>query len=139
MSNIVKKIIKDPLEIISNLTVEDLEEVIIYTNDKYRDGTPVIEDTIYDLLIEFLEARSPKSKILKQIGATVKSKNKVILDYTLASMDKIKPSDTSKLEKWLSKFKPPYYASDKLDGISALLIYTHDKLINLFTRGDGVE
>jgi NAD-dependent DNA ligase len=139
MSTIVKKILKEPLEVISNLTVEELEEVIIYTNDKYRNDTPVITDTIYDLLIEFLEARAPKSKILKQIGTPVKTKNKVILDYTLASMDKIKPSDISKLEKWTSKYKAPYYASDKLDGISALLIYTNDSKIKLFTRGDGVE
>jgi len=54
-------------------------------------------------------------------------------------MDKIKPTDSSKLEKWISKHKPPYYVSDKLDGISALLIYTNDKSIKLFTRGDGIE
>jgi len=139
MSNLVNKILKDPIEVISNLSIEELEEVIIFTNDKYRNDTPVISDAVYDLLIDFLENRNPKSSILKQVGAEVKSKNKVILDYTLASMNKIKPSDLSKLEDWIKNYKAPYYISDKLDGISALLIYTTDKKIKLFTRGNGIE
>jgi hypothetical protein len=129
-SIIIKKIIKDPLEAIASLTIDELEEVITYTNDKYRNSEPVISDQIYDLLIEFLEARAPKSKVLKQVGAPVKIKNKVKLDYTLASMDKIKPTDVSKLEKWTETYKAPYYASDKLDGVSALLLYTIDNKIN---------
>ena len=139
MATIVKKILKNPLEVIAELSIEDLEECAVYANDKYRNDVPVMEDNIYDLLIEFLELRAPKSKVLKQVGAPVKTKNKVKLDYTLASMDKIKPSDTNKLEKWVNDYKAPYYASDKLDGISALLIYTVDEKIKLFTRGDGVE
>jgi len=138
-SIIIKKIIKDPLEVIATLTIDQLEEVITYTNEKYRNSEPVISDQIYDLLVEFLEARAPKSKILKQVGAPVKTKNKVKLDYTLASMDKIKPTDLSKLEKWTQTYKAPYYASDKLDGVSALLLYTSEKEIKLFTRGDGIE
>ena len=139
MATIVKKILKNPLEVIAELSIEDLEECAIYANEKYRNDVPVMEDKIYDLLIEFLELRAPKSKVLKQVGAPVKTKNKVKLDYTLASMDKIKPTDTNKLEKWVNDYKAPYYASDKLDGISALLIYTVDEKIKLFTRGDGVE
>jgi DNA ligase (NAD+) len=139
MATIVKKILKNPLEVIAELSIEDLEESAVYANDKYRNDVPVMEDKIYDLLIEFLELRAPKSKVLKQVGAPVKTKNKAKLDYTLASMDKIKPTDTNKLEKWVNDYKAPYYASDKLDGISALLIYTVDEKIKLFTRGDGVE
>jgi len=138
-SIIIKKIIKDPLEVIATLTIDQLEEVITYTNEKYRNSEPVISDQIFDLLVEFLEARAPKSKVLKQVGAPVKTKNKVKLDYTLASMDKIKPTDISKLEKWTETYKAPYYASDKLDGVSALLLYTIDNKINLYTRGDGIE
>jgi NAD-dependent DNA ligase len=113
-----------------------LQTSILTYYDKYRNDVPVMEDKIYDLLIEFLELRAPKSKVLKQVGAPVKTKNKAKLDYTLASMDKIKPTDTNKLEKWVNDYKAPYYASDKLDGISALLIYTVDEKIKLFTRGD---
>jgi NAD-dependent DNA ligase len=140
MSDIVKKIMKDPLDVIGTLTIDDLEKVITYAADKYYNtNNPVVSDNIYDLLVDFLKARDPKSKVLKEIGAKVKSKNKVKLDYWLGSMDKIKPSSGNQLEIWLKKFKKPYYLSDKLDGVSALLIYKKDETIKLYTRGTATE
>lgn len=139
MSAIVNKILKDPLEVISNLSVEDLEEVITYTADKYYNtDKPVVSDQVYDLLIDFLKERHPKSKVLKNIGAKVKGK-KVKLDYWLGSMDKIKPSNQTQFDNWVKKYKKPYILSDKLDGISALLTYTKDGKIKLFTRGTADE
>jgi NAD-dependent DNA ligase len=139
MSIIITRILKDPLEVIGNLSVEELEDVITYAADKYYNtDKSVINDQIYDLLIDFLKARSPKSKILKNIGATVKGK-KVKLDYWLGSMDKIKPSNQNQFDNWIHKYKKPYYLSDKLDGVSALLIYTKDEKMKLFTRGTADE
>ena len=61
------------------------------SNDKYRNtDKPIMEDSIYDMLMDWLEHTNPKSKLLKEIGAKVKLKNKVALDYWLGSMDKIK-------------------------------------------------
>lgn len=139
MSSLVKKILKgDPIDIISNLTVEELEEVIIYCAEKYYNtAEPIISDAIYDILIDFLHIKNPKSKVLKNIGAKV-MKNKVKLDYWLGSMDKIKP-DSNQLSLWSKKYKPPYNLSDKLDGISALLTYNHDGKIQMFTRGTAAE
>ena len=133
MSHIIHKILKDPLEVIKKLSIEELEEVITYAADKYyNSGESVINDQNYDLLIDFLKARAPKSQVLKNVGAKVKSKNKVILDYWLGSMDKIKPSDNNEFTKWITQFKKPYYLSDKLDGISALITYRKDGQINLY-------
>ena len=97
MANIVKKIKQNPLDSIGELSIQDLEEVIVYTSDKYYNSSkPVIDDTTYDLLIDYLRLRDPKSNVLKNIGAPIKSKNKVKLDYHLGSMDKIKPSNPNK-------------------------------------------
>ena len=140
MSHIIHKILKDPLEIIKKLSIDELEEVITYAADKYyNSGESVINDQNYDLLIDFLKARAPKSQVLKNIGAKVKSKNKVILDYWLGSMDKIKPSMINQLTSWIKKYKSPYYLSDKLDGVSALLLYKKNGDIKLYTRGTATE
>ncbi len=142
MSELVKRLLKskkDPIEIASEFTIEELEEVITYSADKYYNTSKaVISDALYDILIDFLKLRNPKSKVLKTIGSTVKSKNKVKLDYWLGSMDKIKPP-SNQLAIWSKKYKPAYNLSDKLDGISSLLIYRFDGLLNMYTRGTASE
>jgi DNA ligase (NAD+) len=141
MSKIVKRLLnpnKDPINIASTLSTIELEEIIEYTSDKYYNtSNPVISDSLYDILIDFLKINNPKSQVLKNIGAKIKSKNKVKLDYWLGSMDKIKPP-SNQLSIWKKKYKPSYNLSDKLDGISALLVYNDNK-INMFTRGTASE
>lgn len=140
MSKLVKQLINpndDPINIASQFSLENLEEIIEYASDKYYNtDKPVISDSLYDILIDFLTIKYPKSKVLKNIGAKVKSK-KVKLDYWLGSMDKIKPP-SNQLYIWTKKYKQPYNLSDKLDGISALLVYNNNK-INMFTRGTASE
>jgi len=133
MSNIIKKINKEG---ITNLSIDELEKAIIYASDKYYNtDTPVLSDKDFDMLIEMLSLKNPNSNILNNIGANIKTKNKVKLDYWLGSMDKIKID--KKLNNWILKYKPPYNISDKLDGVSALLIYDKYKNIKLYTRGNG--
>jgi NAD-dependent DNA ligase len=140
MMDIIKKIKLNALETISELTIKELEEIIVYVADKYYNTSiSIIDDAIYDLLIDFLRLRDPKSKILKNIGAPIKSKNKVKLDYHLGSMNKIKPADSNKFDSWIKNYKGPYNLSDKLDGVSALLVYKKNESIKLFTRGTATE
>jgi NAD-dependent DNA ligase len=134
----IKNIIKDPFSA-DNLSQKELETIIEYANEKFfNTNKPIMEDAIYDILIDFLKNKYPKSLILKKIGANVKSKNKVKLDYWLGSMNKIKP-DGKELNKWLEKYNDDYVLSDKLDGISALLIYRTNGNINMYIRGTSSE
>jgi NAD-dependent DNA ligase len=140
METLIKKINLDPLDTIGELTIKQLEDIITFAADKFfNTSKPVMSDSIYDLLIDYLRMRDPKSSILKTIGSVLKSKKKVALDYWLGSMDKIKPSNPNQLENWIKKFKHPYYLSDKLDGVSALLVYKKDGTMKLFTRGTATE
>lgn len=119
-----------------NIPIKDLEDLLLKASDAYyNSGNSIMTDAEFDILVDFLRKRSPKSKFLKQIGAPVI--NKCILDYYLGSMDKIKPP-SNKLDNWIKKYKPPYYLSDKLDGISALVIYNDNK-IKMFTRGTATH
>jgi len=124
---------------ISNFSIEELEKIIPFASDKYYNDTPVISDLTFDMLVDFLRLKNPKSKILKQIGAPIKSKDKVKLPYYLGSMDKIKPG-SNKLDKWLDEYPPPYYATDKEDGVSGLLYYNLEtNLVKLYTRGTATH
>jgi NAD-dependent DNA ligase len=122
-----------------NLNRKELETIVELAADKFfNTDTPIMEDNVYDILIDFLRTKYPKSKVLKIIGAKIKLKNKVKLDYWLGSMDKIKPGSKD-LDKWLNTYHGRYLLSDKLDGISALLIYYNNGNINMYTRGTSSE
>ena len=65
---LVKKINKNPFEEVQKLTNEQLEEVIKLANDKYRNtNKSIMEDSVYDILVDWLEYSNPKSKILKSL------------------------------------------------------------------------
>ena len=141
MSEIAKKLnnTDDIITTIDNLDIKNLEDIITYAADKYYNTMKsVISDSIYDMLIDFLKLKAPKSKVLKNIGAKIKSKDKVSLDYHLGSMDKIKPP-SNQLEKWANQYTPPYILTDKVDGISALLVYKKNNTIKMYTRGTSTE
>jgi len=118
------------------LTQKDLENLIIYTKDKYYNDEPIISDIEWDELYDILISKYPKSSIILKVGAPVRDEiNKIKLPYWMGSMDKIKPL-SKELIKWLNVYKGPYLISEKLDGISALLVRKNSN-ISLYTRGDG--
>jgi len=118
------------------LSTDDLGRVIEYANDKYYNtNQSIFSDAIYDILVDELKRRNPKHKVLGNIGAPIKSGEKVKLPYWMGSMDKIKP-DTNELKKWSLKYSGPYVISEKLDGVSALLVHNNNQN-KLYTRGNG--
>ncbi|ADO67496.1 putative NAD-dependent DNA ligase [Cafeteria roenbergensis virus] len=136
ISNLLTKIKEDIFTLGETVKIKELEKLLEQASKSYYNtSNPILTDDQFDILLDFLNKRNPKSTFLKQVGAPIK--NKVELDYYLGSMDKIKPPST-KLEKWLKKYSAPYYLSDKLDGISGLVVYQNNK-IKLFTRGTATE
>ena len=106
----------------------------------YNSGLLLIEDDIYDILIEEYKKKNPSSKIFNLIGAPITERSEIVkvkLPYWLGSLDKIKP-DTRELDNFFKKFSKPYLVSEKLDGLSALL-YIENKQYKLYTRGNGSE
>jgi NAD-dependent DNA ligase len=117
-------------------------ETLIKIKDKldnryYNTGEPVIEDERYDLLVDLLEERGETLKV----GCKLREgDNKTSLPFYLGGMDKIKKGEDSKITKWLSDNKcGEYIVSDKLNGVSCLVVYDKDGVINLYTRGDCTE
>lgn len=141
------------------LTQYNLETIILEASRAYYNTyTPILSDEAFDTLFELLNDKYPNSLALDKIGSQIpeNTSNKVPLPYHLGSMDKIKPG-SNQLRIWLQKYQDgPYCISEKLDGLSGLIViscnleikdllnndYTLEELKDLFvmkfyTRGDG--
>jgi DNA ligase (NAD+) len=120
-------------EFLPTATIKDLEKFIIKASDAYyNQNESIITDEEFDALVEKLRILDPDSELLKTIGA---AGGKTKLPCWLGSMDKIKTDDGS-IGKWEKRYGSNVVVSDKLDGISCLLV-SENKRIKLYTRGDG--
>lgn len=129
-----EKLIHNP----ESISTTDLIEFITKANDIYfnddTDKSNKVNDHIYDLAIELLEDRDPNNTLLSQIGTPI-LKDKVKLPFHMGSMNKLKTPD--KINAWLKKYDDDsYIITDKLDGISALLVINTNN-IKLYSRGNG--
>lgn len=122
------------ISFLQTLSEDHFVFILKETNKAYYNNNPLLTDYQYDIIHETMKGLFPQNKEVLDIGAPVE-KNKVILPYRMASMDKIKPK-TNELENWCKKFPGPYVISCKLDGVSGLYT-TEGKCPKLYTRGDG--
>ena len=129
---------KNGISVLEKLNEIQLTCILTEANKQYHNhesNNSKLTDNEYDIMKEFTEKKYPSNLTVKSIGATPTEKNKVILPYQMASMDKIKP-DTSAWTNWINKFTGPYVVSCKLDGVSGLYT-TENNTPKLYTRGDG--
>jgi len=132
------KMIEENSDLIDEIV--DIKQLVIMINtakDKYHNEESVISDYTYDKLIDKLEELDPTNSALTDVGYKIDIINKVNLPYHMGSMTKIKPNNEILLENWKKKYTGPYLVSNKLDGISAMLIINKNYLMKLYTRGDG--
>ena len=118
-------------------SLETLEKWIKKANEAYFNGTQeFMNDHYYDLAIDLLEQKDPDNSLLKQVGQNI-GQEKVQLPYYMGSMNKLKTPE--KINQWFKKYNEDNYViSDKLDGISGLLICTKTGKRDLYSRGNGV-
>jgi NAD-dependent DNA ligase len=127
------------ISVLESLSESQLSAMIRKANDVYYNAStsassPLLTDAQYDIIKEYIERKFPANTAIKEVGAKI-VKNKVVLPYKMASMDKIKP-ESGALATWTAKYKGPYILSAKLDGVSGL--YTCEGATpRLYTRGDG--
>jgi NAD-dependent DNA ligase len=139
MSDIIKNIkqCKNSKELRNKLlhySYNDIEKLIYLLNDSYYNNTSLVDDYIYDFIIDYIYEKYPLSKILNNIGHPT-SNNKIKLPFYLGSENKV--YDEDKLNSWLKKNNLPteFVISAKADGVSILWDIENNKL---YTRGDGV-
>lgn len=133
----INQYIESGVPILDTFTDAQLSEMLLNANAAYHSTKkPIMSDSQYDVLRNYIEEKYPSSEALQQIGAPVKgTKNKVTLPFNMPSMDKIKPESTT-LTNWCLKYPGPYVISCKLDGVSGMYAM-EEKGPRLYTRGDG--
>ena len=102
----------------------DILEIILKQaqNDYYNTDKPLLSDTTFDILENIVKINKPNSYIFDNIGATVINSDEAVkLPFYMGSLDKVKPNEKS-LSKWFEKHNKNIVISEKLDGLSALLI-----------------
>lgn len=120
----------DPIKAASSISIDDLAKFIQKADEAYHTkGVPLIDDTTYDKVRDYLVSASPNHPVLRKVGAPA---GKTQLPYFMGSMNKNKPVD-----KFKAEYPGGYVISDKLDGVSALYHKTPNAPARLYTRGDG--
>ena len=130
-----KELSENPLVFLKKQTNEQIAILLRDASSKYYEGTPVITDDIFDIMKDYLTIQDPSNPVLSEIGAPVGEKVK--LPYWMGSLDKIR-DDEKTLDKWKAKHSGTVVVSDKLDGNSALLVFS-EKGKKMYSRGDGYE
>jgi len=127
----------DLTTILNKISIPKLSKVIDFVTEAYFNESPLIEDWQFDGLVDNMIQRNPKYK--RKVGAKVRTDiQKIDLPVWLGSLDKIKGDEPDKLNKWISKNKTTEWViSEKLDGVSCLLLVDKNNIISLYTRGDG--
>lgn len=122
---------------LEKMDMKDLHALKEYLDDVYYNtGDSVLDDEKYDLIKETLKKRD--SSYHPPVGAKLREgENRVNLPFWLGSLDKITPEEPEVLSRWRKDNRTDTYViSEKLDGVSCLLISKNGK-ISLYTRGDG--
>lgn len=137
------KLETDTFNTATTLSITELENIILQASKAYyTTQTPLISDEAFDIIVDIMRKKDPHNTVLNTVGSELppNATNKVPLPYYLGSMDKIKPGSRA-LSIWLDKYRGPYTISEKLDGLSGLLIIkldSNDELeMQLYTRGNG--
>jgi len=130
-------VIKEKLKKSSHSNLNSVDEMIIYANEMYRIGEPVISDEEYDFLLSFTDNISDGNP--KVMDYTHNGKPLRELPITMGSLDKIKTDE--EIKKWLERCKDDdtLVITPKYDGISICVEFEENGEYTAFSRGTGTE
>ena len=133
-----------------NINIEFLENILSQAiHAYYNTDKPLLSDNTFDILENIVRINKPNSYIFdtKLNGSSVdvnvdNNTDAVKLPYYMSSLNKVKPNEKT-LSKWIEKHNTNIVISEKLDGLSALLIISSNTNLNLqmqlYKHGDGYD
>lgn len=129
--------------------ISELEDQITQARDAYYNGTPIVEDSVYDAWVDELAELKAESPAVTAVGAPVPASSwpKVSHLIPMGSLDKVQTLD--EMTGWIHRVSRPkeqrreayeeLLVTEKLDGISVSLRYEEGRFVQALTRGDGTE
>jgi len=129
---------EDPDKFTLGMSTKDLEYLVKYISFLYYNFGSGLTDNAFDALEYILNKRLKlKGRRWEKIGAEPIEKLRVKLPFPMPSLQKLKP-EMKELREYLNTEKITW--SDKLDGVSGLVVYSKakpDKPTSIYSRGDG--
>lgn len=130
---------KDPDKYAKDLKTQDLEDFIKKANFLHfnYEGGGLTDNTFDSLLFNLNKRLRTKGRKLRLIGAQPVEKIRAELPIPMPSLNKVYPG-TKELIKFLDNNPGETLVySEKLDGISGMIVYRNKKIANIYTRGNG--
>jgi NAD-dependent DNA ligase len=115
-----------------------IEQLKVYDDEYFAAGDSLVSDAEYDALKKTAKALDPTNTYFNQVGSDVRG-GKIRLPHTMGSLDQIYQNE---VEAWVKKYNlhdETIVVTDKLDGISCMLVYKNYRLSIAYSRGNGTE
>lgn len=133
---------------VAALSRAEQKRLFIKARDVYYnspDSGPIMSDKVFDFLEDCLRKNDPDWVEAQGTGIAppkkLGKKSKVVLEIPCPSLDKVKPNDAPKLERFHQRIAQKTSMAimmPKLDGTSLFGVYENGKPVSLSTRGDGI-
>lgn len=125
---------------IEDFSSQDLVEMLKTADDHYFNSTPLLTDEEYDILKSFTQQENPYHEYFQTIGVQVRT-GKTKLPFQMGSLNQAYVGGD--LFKWVNKHSiqdESFIATEKLDGVSAMVLYDDTGNFRVsYSRGDGIE
>jgi DNA ligase (NAD+) len=111
--------------------VKQLQEA----SDAYYNGEPIMDDEVFDALVDQLRKIDPKNEFLETVGKDSGEFEKRAHKMFLGSQQKA--ANPKEFEKWCLKGYSDFVVNHKIDGLSIELVYKNGVFKYGITRGNG--
>lgn len=125
-----------------NLSPNSFEEIIdllkVCDDAYFNDVSSPLTDRAYDILKRKAFSMDPSDEYFIKVGSDVRG-GKIKLPYTMGSLNQVYEGEVS---KWVEKYSladRSIVVTDKLDGVSCMLVYNNGNLSIAYSRGNGFE
>lgn len=107
-------------------------KVLTALNNKYRDGTPLIDDALYNMIYDAALDLFPEAEFFQTAGGGT-GQDDVQLEFYMSSRTKFKDAKWSSIQSWVGSHD--ILVAAKKDGIALQLGYDDGELVFAATQG----